>query len=138
MTAKKMAEAVQGLLVSFRAFSSTLASPTIPSQAFAASAVGTTVTSIMKPWDTDTHTNVSATFAERHYTPAEIAQLWGMSKDSVRRLFKNEPGVLAISPRQRRGKREYVTLSQPESVEIHADAKQPGAFRTFFLVSWSK
>ena len=55
-------------------------------------------------------------FAERHFTVDEIAQLWGLSADSVRRLFKDEPGVLAISPRQRRGKRAYVTLRIPSSV----------------------
>jgi hypothetical protein len=54
--------------------------------------------------------------SERHYTISAIAQLWGLSKDSVRRLFKNEPGVIAISPRQRRGKRAYVTLRIPASV----------------------
>jgi len=53
---------------------------------------------------------------ERHYSPAEIAQLWGLSQDSVRRLFKNEPGVLAVSPRQCRGKRAYVTIRIPASV----------------------
>jgi hypothetical protein len=53
---------------------------------------------------------------ERHYSPAEIAELWGLSQDSVRRLFKEEPGVLLMAPRKRRGKRAYVTLRIPESV----------------------
>jgi hypothetical protein len=53
---------------------------------------------------------------QRHYSVQEVAVLWQLSKDSVRRLFKNEPGVLAISPRQRRGKRAYVTLRIPSSV----------------------
>ena len=30
-------------------------------------------------------------FAVRHYSPAEIAQLWGFSQDSVRKIFENEP-----------------------------------------------
>ena len=54
--------------------------------------------------------------AELHFTVDEIAAMWKLSRDSVRRLFKNEPGVLAISPRGRRGKRAYVTLRIPSSV----------------------
>jgi len=60
--------------------------------------------------------NATPICMEPHYTVEEIAQLWSLSKDSVRRLFKNEPGVLAVSPRQRRGKRAYVTLRIPSSV----------------------
>ena len=56
------------------------------------------------------------TVEDAYYSVDEIAALWKLSRDSVRRLFKNEPGVLAISPRQRRGKRCYVTLRIPASV----------------------
>lgn len=55
-------------------------------------------------------------FAERHYTVDELASMWKLSHDSVRRLFRHEPGVLAVSPRQRRGSRAYVTLRIPASV----------------------
>jgi hypothetical protein len=58
----------------------------------------------------------SAGFGERHYTVDDVAEMWKLSRDSVRRLFRDEPGVLAISPRQRRGKRAYVTLRIPASV----------------------
>jgi hypothetical protein len=54
---------------------------------------------------------------ERHYTVTEIAAIWNLSKDTVRRLFQNEPGVLVLgdtSPRRR--KRLYKTLRIPESV----------------------
>ena len=60
--------------------------------------------------------NATPICMEPHYTVEEIARLWGLSKDSVRRLFKNEPGVLAISPRHGKGKRSYVTLRIPSSV----------------------
>jgi hypothetical protein len=53
---------------------------------------------------------------ELHYTVDDITEMWKLSRDSVRRLFRDEPGVLAISPRQRRGKRAYVTLRIPASV----------------------
>lgn len=59
----------------------------------------------------------AAPYAVRHYSPAEIAQLWGLSVDSVRKLFEKEPGVLALGNQQpRRGKRSYTTLRVPEHV----------------------
>jgi hypothetical protein len=52
---------------------------------------------------------------ERHYSPAELAELWNLSVDTLRRLFVNEPGVLQISS-QRRGRRNYATMRIPETV----------------------
>lgn len=46
---------------------------------------------------------------ERHYSVTEVAVLWNLSRDSVRRIFRREPGVLVIGDR-------YVTLRIPESV----------------------
>ena len=54
-------------------------------------------------------------FAERHFTVAEIAAMWKLSEDMVRRLFEKEPGVLVIET-ARRYKRRYRTLRVPESV----------------------
>jgi hypothetical protein len=51
-----------------------------------------------------------------YYTVDEIAAMWKVSRDTVRRLFRNESGVLAISPRRRRGTRSYTTLRVPQSV----------------------
>jgi len=56
-------------------------------------------------------------FAERHYSPAEIAELWNLSADTVRKLFENEPGVLLIEGSVGRyRKRRYRTLRIPENV----------------------
>jgi hypothetical protein len=56
-------------------------------------------------------------FAERHLTVEDVAGLWNLSHDSVRRLFEREPGVLVIvSPRGFGSKRRYRTLRIPESV----------------------
>lgn len=53
-------------------------------------------------------------FAVRHYSPAEIAELWSLSVDSVRKLFENEPGVLVLGNTvPHRGKRSYTTLRIP-------------------------
>ena len=54
---------------------------------------------------------------ERHYSIQEIAEIWGLSPDCVRKIFANEPGVLVIdNGLGRRGKRGYTTLRIPESV----------------------
>jgi predicted transcriptional regulator len=55
--------------------------------------------------------------AERHYTVTEIAKMWNLSTDAVRRLFEKEPGVLVLGHSQGRvHKRRYATLRIPESV----------------------
>jgi hypothetical protein len=55
-------------------------------------------------------------FAERHYTVAEIAAMWNLSKDAVRRMFQDEPGVLVLGARSSGRKRRYTTLRIPQSV----------------------
>jgi hypothetical protein len=61
--------------------------------------------------------NAAPEFAVRHYSPVEVAQLWSLSVDSVRKIFENEPGVLVLgNPEPRRGKRSYTTLRIPEHV----------------------
>jgi hypothetical protein len=59
----------------------------------------------------------SATTLERHFSISEISEIWNLSKDSVRRLFQNEPGVLVLGDTSsRRRKRPYTTLRIPQSV----------------------
>jgi hypothetical protein len=56
-------------------------------------------------------------FAGRHYSPSEIAELWSLSPDTVRKIFENEPGVLVLgNAMPRRGKRSYTTLRIPQCV----------------------
>ena len=54
---------------------------------------------------------------ERHLSVEELAALWGMSEDFVRRLFLKEPGVVVFFNHQP-GKRVYRTLRIPESVAL--------------------
>jgi hypothetical protein len=54
--------------------------------------------------------------AERHFSPSELAELWALSSDTIRRLFQDEPGVVTIGERGSRRKRRYVTLRIPQSV----------------------
>ena len=53
---------------------------------------------------------------ERHYSAKEIAELWGLCENSVRELFKREPGVVLIQRPKSRWKRAYTTLRIPKSV----------------------
>jgi predicted transcriptional regulator len=55
---------------------------------------------------------------ERHYSVAEIAEMWKLSPSAVRKFFQNESGVLAIGePRPKYGRRRgKVTLRIPQSV----------------------
>ncbi len=63
---------------------------------------------------------------ERHFTPKEIAALWGIHEVSVRRLFIDEPGVLKLGNLSKRSKRSYVTLRIPESVLDHVSRQRIG------------
>jgi len=56
---------------------------------------------------------------ERHYSVAQVAEMWGWSDDKVRRVFCDEPGVLQSTIRTLRARRrQNVKLSIPESVVI--------------------
>ncbi len=57
-----------------------------------------------------------STFSEPHYTIDQVAEMWNLSRDSVRRLFLSAEGVLKITRPGNRYKRTYVTLRIPESV----------------------
>jgi len=52
---------------------------------------------------------------ERHYSVDELASIWGVSDDFVRRLFLHEPGVVVFF-KYRPGRRTYRTMRIPESV----------------------
>jgi hypothetical protein len=53
----------------------------------------------------------------KHYRVKELAALWGMSPDTITRLFSNESGVLQVN-NFGNGKRKYTLLSIPESVAL--------------------
>jgi hypothetical protein len=67
-------------------------------------------------------------FAVQHYTAAEIAGLWKLSEETIRKLFEKEPGVLVIgNERPRFGRRRYITLRIPEFVveRVHRRLSRP-------------
>jgi hypothetical protein len=55
---------------------------------------------------------------ERHYRVKELAALWRLSRDSIARIFGDEPGVPKIGTvKPRRGHRSHISsLRIPESV----------------------
>jgi hypothetical protein len=57
---------------------------------------------------------------EKHYAPDELAELWGVSAETIRNVFREEPGVLRFSqPKQAwlsRRRRKYVSMRIPKSV----------------------
>lgn len=60
--------------------------------------------------------NQISQFNETHYTVDQVADMWNLSRDSVRRMFLSEPDVPKITRPGNRYKRSYVTLRIPESV----------------------
>ncbi len=53
---------------------------------------------------------------ERHYSVNEIAKSWGLSGNTIRRIFEKEPGVIEWGTAESRFSRGYRTLRIPESV----------------------
>ena len=54
--------------------------------------------------------------AEKHFSVTELADLWNLSENTIRRIFENEPGVLQWGSPEGRFKRRYRTLRIPETV----------------------
>jgi hypothetical protein len=52
----------------------------------------------------------------KHYSPSELAKAWGVDSETIRNLFRAEPGVLKIGEKNPKHKRAYLTLRIPEAV----------------------
>lgn len=72
-------------------------------------------------------TLVVGTATEKHWSPIELAALWGISPQTIRELFADEPGVILIGkPSRREGrtlKRSYYTMCIPESVVVRVHTR---------------
>jgi len=60
--------------------------------------------------------NAETPALERHFSVQQIAEMWNLCENSIRALFKNEPGVVLIERPRSRWKRGYSTLRIPQSV----------------------
>jgi hypothetical protein len=65
---------------------------------------------------------------EKHYSVPELAKLWNLSKNTIRRIFENESGVLKWGTREGRFSRRYTTLRIPETVmqRVHRRLQSAG------------
>lgn len=52
---------------------------------------------------------------EKHYNVNELAEAWGVSYWTVRRIFIDRPDVLKLGSSGRRKKRDHLTLRIPVS-----------------------
>jgi hypothetical protein len=67
---------------------------------------------------------------ERHFSVRQIAELWHLSDDLVRKIFEQEPGVIAIGEARSNGRnRRYVTLRVPEAVLERVHSRLEGGAR---------
>ena len=71
----------------------------------------------------------AATALERHYSPDEVAEMWGLSVKVIRQIFSSEPGVLKVDRPETRNKRGYCTMRIPESVVMRVHKKLTGGPR---------
>jgi hypothetical protein len=69
--------------------------------------------------------NTDAAF-EEHFSPAQLGKLWGYHGDTVRELFRDEPGCLRIDRPERMHKRAYCSLRIPRSVAHRVHCRLQG------------
>jgi hypothetical protein len=72
-------------------------------------------------------TSAFDSFAEKHYAPTELAELWGLHPKTVRTLFQGELGVLVLgNTKTTRYRKAYTTLRIPASVaqRVHRRLEQ--------------
>jgi hypothetical protein len=60
----------------------------------------------------------SAVALEKHYSVPELAKIWFLSENTVRRIFLEEPGVLKLAHKETRHKRRYTTPRSPERIAL--------------------
>ena len=70
----------------------------------------------MPPREVLVQENPAGPAFEKHFTCAELAELWHYSVDTVREMFENEPGVLRVDRPETMHKRRYCSMRIPESV----------------------
>ena len=61
-------------------------------------------------------TVATPSYAERHFRVAEVASLWSISADTVRKIFQDEAGVVVLGHGLAGRSRRYTTLLIPVSV----------------------
>jgi hypothetical protein len=60
---------------------------------------------------------------EKHYRVKELANLWGVSRQTIQRIFVDERGVMAIGKQRTMHRRPHLTLLIPESVVVRVKSR---------------
>ena len=70
----------------------------------------------------------AALSVEKHYSVPELAEIWNLSENTIRRIFEHEPGVLKFGTKERRRARRYTTIRIPETVvfRVHRQLRATG------------
>jgi len=85
---------------------------------------------IEPPMKTANATNLPATrnALEPHYTLAQIAEAWGISVRSARRIFRDQPGVADVVNKKSLTSRAYTILRIPASVAARVHEQRSAGF----------
>ena len=67
-------------------------------------------------WLSSVRGQIGEASLERHFSVGELASLWDLSEQTIRRMFAGEPGVIEWGRGESRFKRGYITMRIPESV----------------------
>jgi hypothetical protein len=60
------------------------------------------------------------------YSPKQLAELWCLSENSIRRLFQDRDGVFTLGDSNPRGRRGYCTLRIPEFIALQVWRERGG------------
>ena len=79
-------------------------------------------------WLNDVPRQTDEASLERHFSVGELASLWDLSEQTIRRMFAGEPGVIEWGHTESRFKRGYITMRIPESVvqRVHCRLRSTG------------
>jgi hypothetical protein len=73
-------------------------------------------TSVYFPTEEDSSSTGLTFETQKHFTAAELATTWGLSIETIRRLFADEAGVVKMPSAAPPTGRQYHTLRIPSSV----------------------
>jgi hypothetical protein len=59
---------------------------------------------------------LEAAFEETHWRARDLAKKWGLSPAAIRKMFRDEPGVILIGQKGSNSKRSYRVMLIPSSV----------------------
>ncbi len=61
---------------------------------------------------------------EKHYRIAELARIWGLGRETVRKLIKDDPGVIKIRMGRKKAHTVY-TVPESAARRIHTRLLNP-------------